>query len=267
VHLGELRLARAPVVVTVSTAELDGANRPVPLPGATVAVTGVWRRLADLGGAPAIPDLLGLSAGLSAARPSGATVDVPTLTLPPEAERILVAGVAPGESELIVSRRGSVVPGDLVALDRLDPGRAEYVEVAAVQGPADPESPARLELRHPLRHGHAAYVPVARVVAPGPILAPVALSAAAVAGAATVELASPAVLVPGAVVRISGGAAAPEYRIADRYAITTNSDGIGHLPPLTGYVAAKVTASSAALGATAKVTLTHPNPSLDLTLT
>lgn len=267
VPLDEIRLRRAPVVLSVSTVRLGGANALIALPGASVAVNGVWRRVEDLRNPPTSPTLLALDPGLTAGRPIGTSVDAPALTLPPEVERTLLAGVRAGETWLSVSRRGSVTPGDLVALDSADPDRAEYVEVATVQGPTDPESPTRLELEHPLARSHVADADVRRVVAPGPVVGPASLTAAAVAGVTTVEVTSLAGIAAGAVVRISGGPSAAEYRIADHYSITTNADGAGHLPPLSGYVAARVVASDAALGATAKVTLTHPQPSLDLTLT
>lgn len=265
--LGEIRLRREPIVLTVSTVRLDGANRLVARPGASVAVNGVWRHVTDLRDPPSSATLLALDPGLTHTRPSGASVDVPALTLPPEAERTLLAGAQAGETWLSVSRRGLVSPADLVALDSSDPGRAEYVEVAAVQGPTDPESPARFGLAHPLARAHTGDTDVRRVVAPGPPAALASLTAPAVAGATTLEVTSLAGIAAGSVVRISGGAAAPEYRRADRYSVTTNADGTGHLPPLSGYVAARLVASAGALGAIAKVTLTHPQPSLELTLT
>lgn len=266
-HLGVLHLHRGPVLLSVATAQLDAANRLVPLPGATVAITGTWDRIADVGSAPATPHLVALAPGLRAGRPSGGVVDVPTLTTPPEPDRSLLAAAAPGQTRLAVSRRGFLGTGDLVALDRTDPSRAEYVEVVGVVGSADAGAPAEVALRYPLAHAHAGGSLVARVVPPGAAAPVASLLTGSVTGSTTLEVSSLAGIPAGAVVRVGGGGSAPEYHRADHYVVTTNADGVGHLPPLTGYVAARVVASAGALGATAKATLADPYPSLDLTLT
>lgn len=265
--LGVVHLHRAPVVLSVSTQKLDAANRLVPLPATTVMITGTWDRIADLGAPAATPHLLALAPGLRVGRPSGGVVDLPTLTAPPEPARFLLGSTAPGQTRLAVSRRGFLSAGDLVALDRTDPSRAEYVEVVAILGSGDLNAPVELELRFPLAHTHAGQGAVARIVGPGPAAPAASLLTGSVAGATTLEVSSLAGVPAGSVVRVSGGGIAPEYHRADHYALTTNADGVGYFPPLTGYVAARVVASAAALGATAKATLTDPQPSLDLTLT
>ncbi len=265
-HLGPLPLRRLPVAVRVSTAELDAANRPVPLPGASVDVTGVWETLAELAGPPATPTLLAVAPGASAPRPVGAGVDRPTLGAPPEQPRVLVRAAAPGDTVLWVSRAGGFVPGDLVGVDLGLADRAERVEVVAIDGPADVDSPAWLELRFPLVHAHPESVAATRL-STGAAPPPVTTTRAAVVGDRTLAVGALAGFAPGQVVRISGGAAAAEYRVADLYTATSDGWGFSTLPPLTGYAAAQVTASTAAASGTAAVTLTQPTPSLGLTLT
>lgn len=264
-RLGVLPLGRSPVVVRVSTTELDATNRPVPAPGASVVLTGVWATLSGLGGASATPALLAVAPGLSAARPAGSTVDRPTLGAPPEPPRTLVRAAAAGEVTLGVSRAGAFVPGDLVGVDVGLTDRAERIEVVAVHGTADPESPAVLQLRYPLAHPHPEAAAVARLtVGTAPI--PAATTRAAGSGERTLAVTDLAGFGPGDLVRVSGGGAAAEYHLVDRYAATADAQGFSVLPPLTGYAAARVTASTATASGTATVSLTHPTPSLDLTL-
>lgn len=264
--LGVLVLRRLPVEVRVGSYELDAANRLRPLAAATVRLERFWRHLADLGSTAATDDLLALTPGLRAPRAIGASVDVPVLSQPAESPRALVAGAGPGITRIAVTRGGVLAAGDLVGLDLADPERAERIEVMAVHGPADPESPAELVLRFPLAHGHPAGAPADRVLAP-PAAPTASLVAEALVGDRTVAVSSAAGLAAGTVVRLSGGAAAPEYCTIGRYELTTDSEGAGRFPPMTGVAAVAVSAALGGLGATARVTLTRPSPAVDLTLT
>ena len=262
--LGVLRMRRDPVVVRVGTYELDAMNRPVGV-ASTARVTGHWTTLDDLGSAAATTPLLAVTAGLSARRPSGAAVDVPTLNLPAEPARTLTAPVSAGARRIAVSNTGALVTGDLVGLDLADPDRAERCEVLAVHGPGDPLSPAELELRFPLSLPHRDGAPAERIVAPAAAPPAALLTDDALEGDRTLAVST--ALAPGQVVRVSGGGAAPEYRTTDVYEVGTNADGSGRLPAMTGLAAVVVTAVSGTVVATARVTLTRPTAAVDLTLT
>lgn len=264
---GNLVMRRLPVVVSVSSYELDPSNRPVPLPAADITVTGYWSSVDGLDSAATTTPLLGVAPGLSARRPGGAVIDRPTLTPAVEPARRLTAAVAAGATRIPVSNTGSLVPGNLVGLDLGDPERAERIEVVAVQRPDDALSPAELELRFPLALGHVEGAPAARIPVPGGPAPAVSLAAEALAGDRTLAVSSLAGLAAGQVVRISGGSAAPEYRTADLYEMTTDADGFGRLPAMTGVAALIVSAVSAGLDAKARATLTQPSPAVDLTLT
>ena len=58
-----------------------------------------------------------------------------------------------------------------------------------------------------------------------------------------------------------------EYRVATRYEVTTNTDGVGRLAPLSGVAAVVVNATKGALSTSARHTLTQPSAAVDLTLT
>lgn len=264
--LGVLRMRRVPTTVRTSSYELDPSDRPVPLPGATVRVTGHWPSVDRLSAGPATTPLLAVAPGLYAPRPLGASVDVPALTLPAEPVRVLTSGAAAGTTRLAVSNAGALVAGDLVALDVTDPDRAERIEVVAVHGPADLLSPAEVELRFPTAHPHAEGDRVARIAAPGAVAPTAVLSADALAADRTLLVSALAGFGAGQVVRVSGGTAAPEYHVADLYELTTDGDGFGRFPAMTGLAAVAVSAVSGGLSATARLTLTQPSPAVDLTL-
>jgi hypothetical protein len=265
VDLGAVPMRRLPVDVRVGTYELDASNRPRPLAGATVSVTGHWRHVTDLGSGPGTDDLVAVTPGLRAPRPAGAAIDLPPLNQPAEPPRTLMAAAAAGATRVAVSNTGGLVAGDLVGLDLGDPERAERIEIVAVEGPADLQSPAELELRFPLAVGHRDGAPATRIV-PGPALPSTFLVAEALAGDRTLTVGSLTGLA-GQVVRVGGGGAASEYCTARRYELTTNSDGAGRFPPMTGMAAIEVSAVSGTLGETARVTLTQTSPAVDLTFT
>lgn len=267
--LGDLVLRRDAVVIEVRAFELDAQERPIPLGLAPVAVTGHWRTVAALAGAPATDVLLAVGPGLSHSRPSGAAIDAPTLTPAVEPVRVLEAPSAAGASRIAISRTDVLSAGDLVGIDVADPDRGEWIEVMAIDGPQDPASPAVAVLRFPLQNGHRAGAPVQRIPAPAAAPAVAHTTADALAGDRTLVVTTLAGLAAGQPVRISGGAAASEYRVAGRYHVTTDSRGFARMPALTGLAGVEVTATSGALDATARLSLTRRTTTngLDLTLT
>jgi len=266
-ELGVLRMRRVPSVLTVSTYDLDPANRPQPLGLVPTRITGWWSTVARLGLAPTTTPLVGLGPGLSARRTTGAALDLPTLGAPAEPARLLLQGVPPGATRIEVSNTGSLAVGDLVGLDLGDPDGAERVEVISIDGPADTLSPAAVTVRFPFRNGHAAAGAVVRLVPPGPAAAVTTTTEAAFEGDRTLRVSALAGLTAGQVVRITGGGAPAEYGTIARYELTTNTDGVGRFPPLSGVAAVVVAATSGAESATARLTLTRPLATVDLTLT
>lgn len=261
--LGVLRMRRDPTVVRIGTYELDTTNRPVGV-ASTARVTGHWRTLEDLGSAASTTPLVAVTTGLCARRPSGAVVDTPALNLPAEPPRTLTTAVGAGARTLAVSNTGALVAGDLVGLDLADPDRAERCEVVAVRGPADPLSPAELDLRFPLSLPHREGASAERIVAPAAGPPAALITAEALEGDRTLAVST--ALAAGQVIRVSGGGSAPEYHTTDVYEVATNAAGFGRLPAVTGLAALVVTAVSGPLGATARVTLTQTPAAVDLTL-
>ena len=265
-ELGVLRMRPVPGVVRVSTYELDAANRPQPLGAVAARISGWWASVDQLGDAPTATPLLGIGPGLSVARPTGSTLEVPALTTPPEPQRSLVGAVAAGASLIAVSNTGSLTRGDIVGLDLSDPELAEHVEVTALQRPADPLSPATVTLRLPLRAQHADGSPVVRLVVAGPGVPAATTTAEALEGDRTLRVTTLAGLAAGQVVRITSGAAPAEYRTTDYYELITDVDGVGGFAPLSGIAAVVVAATAGALGASTRLNVTAPSAAIDLTL-
>ncbi len=266
-ELGVLRMRRTAVPVAVSTYDLDLAGRTRPLDAVVVTLGGWWARQSQLSAPPSTAPLLGLAPGLSTPRALGATLDVPALSAPAEPPRVLLGGVAAGATRLPVSNTGALTVGDLVGLELADPDRAERVEVSAIDGGVDALAPTTLTLRFPLRLDHPADSAAVRLVAPAPGGPTATTTAEALEGDRTVVVSTLTGLATGQVVRISGGGAPAEYRVATRYELTTNLDGVGRLAPLSGVAAVVIDAQKGALTASARHTLTQPSAAVDLTLT
>jgi len=244
VDLGLVELRRPPVVIAVRTMQVDLLNRMVKLPFASVRVTGIWRRVKDLSGAAAAPDLVGLRPALSARRPGPGTTLEP-VAMPPIGgpDRRLLSAAEPGAGTLEVTRTGSPAAPDVVAIDPTDADRVEYIQVADVVGPSDPDSPATVVLAFPVQHRHREGVMVREVTptAVGPLTAD--LAAEGLPGDPTVFVTSAAPFTAGQVVRITGGPAPDEYAVPATYRVDTDKDGYGRLPPLTRVAAVEVEAS------------------------
>jgi hypothetical protein len=250
IDLHELEMRRRPVVLTVRTVELDAQNHPQALPLAVASISGIWRTAQDVisTAAPAPANLVSYAPGLYAARPQpAATIASVTLTPAADPERLLLFDVAPGDTRLVVDRGAGLAPGAIVGIDRADTDRVEYIEVAQVDAPTDPESPAVFDLRFPVQRRHHVSTPVERVTAGAPT--PLAtLTDAGRPGDPTLFVNSVATVGPNpTVVQISGGAAATEYGTCARYRVATNVDGYGTLPPLSRVAAVEVGAVLGAL--------------------
>jgi len=245
VDLGRLALRRLPVAIVVRATQLDSQNHVVALPGATVEVTAIWRRMQDLAGAPSGPEIVALRPALYAARPQpGTTLEPVTMTPLAEPDRALRRAAEPGSRDLEVSRVGALAPGSVVGIDRSDPDRAEYIQVEDVVGPSDPESPATLVLAFPVRRSHRENGTV-REVTPTGLGPPTAdLVDEGLPGDVTVFVSSVAPFGGAPIIRITGGLAPDEYVGAATYGVVTDGAGYGGLPPLSRVAAVQIAASA-----------------------
>lgn len=245
VDLGDVALRRVPVSLVVRTTTLDPQGRPMALGGATVELTGVWRRIDELTGPAAPASIVAITPGVAALRPQPATILTPVTVAPiVEPSCTLAAGVEPGTTRLDVSRRGALITGSVVTIDGGDPDRVEHIAVAQVDGPSDPESPAVIVLSFAVQRSHAAGATVERVTTTPSGLATANLTVDARPADATVFVSSTASFAGSPVVRVSGGAAPDEYVTVVPYRVVTGVDGYGRIAPLSRVAAVELTASA-----------------------
>ena len=243
--LGPIAMRRTPFVLTGRAVSPGAAGLTAPCPGATVSITGLWQRATDIdpaAGAPAVPALAVLS-GLSARRPAGTTLEIVALPPVPEAPRLLLLEAEAGDTAIRVGHSVGLLPGGVVGIDGADPDRAEHVEIASLAAPNDPNSPATAILRFPLRSRHRSGASVQRVSVPAPGPADAVLADDGAPGDATLFVDTAAALSGPRLVRIAGGASAPEYATCAPYAVVSDADGFYRLPPLGRVAAFEVSAS------------------------
>jgi hypothetical protein len=183
--LGVASLHRLPVSIGVKTVSLDAQSRLQPLAGATVRVSAIWRRLADLTGTGQAQSMISMPLGVSQNWPPGTALDSVSLIGPVETSRRLTKAAAPGARSLDVDVLGALTPGDIVGLDTADAGRREYLPVTGTNT-ADPASTAVLQTGGPVRVAHTRGSVARRVPAPPAAPADATITEAAVPGDVTV---------------------------------------------------------------------------------
>jgi hypothetical protein len=254
VDLPDADLHRQPAAISARTVAKD---RTV-LSGTTVQVTGVWQAQADLTNPAAPANLVAIACGLYADRPLGGSVARIDITLAPLAQaKTLLAAVSAGALQLRASDQSGLAAGSLVAIDPLDPGRAEVIPVTAItDAGSGPDLPATLVLAHALRRDHAQGAMVV-LTTPGPPGAANPLARAARAGDVTLFTATMTGLdATLAAVEVSGGGAPAEYhgisaglppppspyRAASIYQAISDADGYLRLPPIHRVAQVQLTA-------------------------
>jgi hypothetical protein len=259
-------MRRRPVRVTVIAVSLDAQNRPQPLSGATVRISSVWRRIADLTGAGVAAELISVPLGVSQSWPVGTALDSVSLLGPAEPTRRLAAGASPGERRLDVDLLGALVAGDLVGLDTSDLDRREYLPVTAANT-TDVASPATLQTGGPVRVSHARYTTARRVPAPPGALPDATVTDAAAPGDTTVFVDTVTPFATVEMLRASGGALIDEFLDAHLYQATSDATGAARLPDLSRVAAVEITATKGPLTATARFTPDYSSPANSVVLT
>lgn len=266
--LGRIGLRRRRVVLEVRTFQLAAHGRAVPLGGVDVRVTSIWRAQGTLIQPGQQPLLLSLPLGTSQRWPSGTGLDSVSLVPIPEPARRLAQAAAPGDTRIFVDRAGGVTPGELVGLDLADADRREYLPMASVVSPGDPESPAQLALADPVRVAHREGGLVRRVSPPAAGPADTTLTETAEAGDSTAFVASTAPFGTIEILRAAGATISDEYVDSHLFRATTNAEGLARLPALSRVAAVQITATHGTLTATARVSPDYLRPvnTVELTL-
>jgi hypothetical protein len=250
-NLGEIPLHPQPVDIAGRVVQVT-AMGTTPLAAATVAIIGLWRTAPSAGVAvPADPpNLIWLQPPLSADRETGvgqlAPRSLPGIVELPPAEKRLLSPAAPGDRVVELSNRGGLNPGDILLVDANHPDRVEFLEVAAIDGGAAPDLPARIGLVHALAFGHRERTLVQRSN-PGPAGADRPFAAEGLAGDSCLYLANLGGLADGAEVQIHGGPSPAEYHRIRLYSATSDGDGYYRLPPLSRVAQVEIQATAGPL--------------------
>lgn len=250
VDLARVPMHRAGTALRGRVVRDDGSGR-VPVPGATIALSGFWRTFPAANVDPLTvreaPNLVALSPGLYAARDAAlASAAARAVTLVVAEAKQLRAAASAGTTRLWLSDLVNLTPGTLLALDAGVGDRAEYVPIAAIDAGATPDEPGFVTLRYPLVHTHAERAPALRAVL-GALGALNPLARSAIPSDGALHLTALSDLVDGGVVEITGGAAT-EYQVARRYRAVSDADGYYRLPALGR--AAQIELSATCLGLT-----------------
>ena len=226
IDLGVVSLHREPVTIAGRTVSHNGVVRA----GATVSLDGLWLTLADLANPPAAPNLVSLASPLYADRDTTATIAAQPMAA--GAAKTLLKPANGGEASVTLTDQVGLAVGGVIALDSEDPGRAEYLAIAALVafGPG-PAFPAMVNLAVPLNRPHAtgasAIPQTLGAAGPANTLAAAARTGdTALLPSAMTGLAAPSPAV------VSGPAAPAEYHLASPIAGTSGPDGYVTLPPL-----------------------------------
>jgi hypothetical protein len=234
VPAGDIRLHRSPTVIHGRVVFVTASAR-VPVAGAAVTVTGIWRTAppANVALPPDPPNLVSLQPALYFPR-AAATGSLRRRDLLPVAgqDKTLLDDSPAGASSVHISDRVGLIPGSMVAIDPADPGRSEFFTIASMAGAATPDQPARITLSYPTVHAHRPGAGI-EVVTPQPPGVSNALAQDAIRGDSCVFLSTMNGLVPGGVIEIFGGPNPTEFHRAGLFATVTNALGYYRLPLLS----------------------------------
>jgi len=265
--LGRIDLHRQGVVLEVHAFRLTPQGSTVPVGGADVRLTRIWRSTADLGQPGMAPKMLGTPLGTSQPWPIGTAIDSVGLVPVAGPVRTLAASAAVGDTTVGVDRAGSFVPGDVVGIDLADTDRREYLPLRSIPGSVDPDSPAVLDLDGAVRVAHAVGAGVRRVNAPAPAPADTTVTVAADAGDRTVFVASTAPFASVEMIRAADPSIVDEYLDGHLYRATTGAGGVARLPQISRVAAVEITALQAGLTATARFSPDYLDPVNTVALT
>ncbi len=225
---------RRPIVMAGRTVRRVG-NTMVPVPGARVRITGVWRNPppADLDPPAEAPNVVSLHPPLAFARATGIG-SLRRRNITPvvgEDKRLLVA-VAPGETQLRLSDRVNLASGDVIEIEGANPGRMEYLTIDTVSGASTADQPADITLNYPLAYSHHDDVVVRKVIPQAPGTGNL-FRQNAIKDDTCVFLATMNDLSGTSVAEVSGGGSPTEYHVLHLFTVASDADGYYRLPPLS----------------------------------
>lgn len=254
--LVNLLLHREPVVIAGRVVRANGSGT-VPVAGATVNFTGIWRTPppANLVVPADPPNLVSLSPPLYAER-TAATGHLRRRNLPAVVgdDKSLLDAVLAGATQIRLTNRLNLTVGDILLIDANQPDIAEFIAINVITGASTPDQPARITLNYPLAHAHPRNALV-QAVSPQPLGATKQVSVDALVGDTCVFLNNIAGLATANEAEIFGGSP-DEYHSLKRFSVTSDADGYYRLPPLSRVAQLEIHAETIILAQTFQNTTT-----------
>ncbi|MEO0442569.1 MAG: hypothetical protein AAFZ92_02360 [Pseudomonadota bacterium] len=250
IDLGDVNLHRAASVIKGRCVQDTGALSRAPLNNVTVAITGLWRRAPTTDVDPIMvmepAHIVSLQQGLYRDRRAGTDV-VRQRDLVPNAgeEKRLLAPVASGDRDCVLSNRLNLVAGNIIAIDSDQADLTEYIQISAVDGASTDTQAARITLAYPLLTQHRANANCVRVI-PQVAAADNQFFRDAYSRDQSLFLDGLTGL-NNSTIEVTDGIGVPEYHNAFLYRVLSDADGFFRLPPLTRIAQFQLTASRADL--------------------
>lgn len=235
VNLGDVAMHRAASLCRGHVMRENGITR-IPMAGATVRLIGMWPVFPDADDdQPATmqnPAICSLSPGLYADRIAGVdTIAARALNPVAGQEKTVLRPVIVGATDIRLSDRLNLAPGDILAIEPNHQDRAEFIPVFSVDGASTADQPATVRIVYGCRQEHPSGVQAVRVI-------PLAAGAAnnvtrhGIPGDRTAFLDALSGLGAAATVEIAGSGSVEYQRVA-LYEATADPDGAWHFPLLS----------------------------------
>jgi len=139
-------------------------NGLVPVEGADVAVSGIWRTLPEVVNQKAAPPLMiGLHPPLYADRSEGTPCQIGKLKSAGRDRLVLLVHASQGTTKLRVSDGENLKPSSLIRIDGNRPDRAEVLAIAAIEPTTASNEPAWVTVDWPIIWEHPAQAMVERL--------------------------------------------------------------------------------------------------------
>jgi hypothetical protein len=230
--LVNLALHREPVVIAGRTVRLNG-NTTLPVIGAAVSVTGIWRTPppANVLVPPAPPNLVALRPPLYSDRPA-LTQFMRRRDLTPiiGSEKALVNDLLPGANPILLPDRLGLSVGDVLLIDATEPDLAEFIPIKTVPLTSPANQPTLITFEYPVIRAHRRHAVVQRVT-PQPAGPTQQLTVDAIVGDTCVFLNGIAGLAGAHEVLVSG--LPDEHHKLMTFSVMSDADGYYRMPPLS----------------------------------
>jgi hypothetical protein len=233
-EIGSLFLHRNPVTIKGRTVATNG-NTTTPISDVSVSITGVWRAFppANIELPADSPNVVSLQPPLYLSRNAATSfLRRMEMTSVVGEDKYLLEQVDSGISNLRLSNRVNLAPGDIISIDVSSLDLVEYLSIDAVSGASTVDQPSNIKVIPAVSYPHRTNALVRKIIPQIPgVLNP--FDQDAIAGDSCVFMASLDDLDSATVVEVSGGGKPVEYHIISRFSVISDGNGYYRLPSIS----------------------------------